>query len=88
MPVVSANVTSGVGGNSPAVDDNAENDKSDNGSHLDQAKNELDLTVAADTEDVDNNDAEQEDCDPDTDVDGRSASVLWVGPESDGDTGS
>ena len=87
VPVVGADVASVVSGNSTAVDDNTEEDETDNCSHLDQAKNELDLTIAADTEDVDNNDAEQEDCDPDTDVDGRSASVVWVGPEGDCDTG-
>jgi len=88
VPVVSTNVASGIGRNSTAVDDNTEDDEADNGSDLDDAENEFDLAVASHAEDVDNTNTDQEDSDPDSNVDGRSASILGVCPEGDCDTSS
>ncbi len=88
VPVVSTNVASGIGRNSTAVNDNTEDDEADNGSDFDDAKNEFDLAVTSNAKDVDNANTDQEDGDPDTDVDGRSACVLGVGPEGNCDTSS
>ena len=88
VPIVSTNVASGIGRNSTAVDDNTEDDEADDGSDLDDAKNEFDLAVASNAEKVDDTNTDQEDRDPDTDVDGRSARILGVGPKGDCDTSS
>ena len=69
VPVVSANVASAVGGNATTVNDNTQDDETDDCGNLDQAKNEFDLAITTDTEEIDNHDADQEDCDPNTDVD-------------------
>ena len=88
VPVVCANVASGISWDTSTVDNNTEDDEADDCSDLDNAKNELDFTVAPNTKDVDQNNTEQEDCNPYTDIDGRSSSIIRVGPERNSNTGS
>ena len=52
-----------------AVDDDAEDDETRAGNDLDGAENELNLSVAADTKDLDDGEDDEEDGDPDTLVD-------------------
>lgn len=61
-----------------AVDDNTEDDEANTGADLDDGENKLNLTVTADTKDLDNHKDDEEDGDPDSHVDIFS-------PELDGD---
>lgn len=73
-------ITSVVRWNAAAVDNDAQDDKSNNSNDLDQAENEFDLAISSDTENVDQNDQHEEDRDPHPDIDRWIASILWVGP--------
>lgn len=63
-PVSESDVATVVAGDSTTVGDDTEDDETAAGYDLDDGENELDLAVAANTENVDGNQEDQEDCDP------------------------
>lgn len=69
MPVLSADVATGIGGNTTAVDDNSEDDETRTSQNLDHGEDELDLTETLDTKDVDDSESNKKDSDPDGRVD-------------------
>lgn len=82
LPVFTTNVTSVVGWDTTAVDDDTSNDETNDSKDLHDTENELDLTVTLDTKEVDGNDQNKEDGNPDSDIN----LLIWI-PELDCDTG-
>lgn len=68
MPVSCANVSTVVGRNTAAVDDDAEDDESETRSDLDDTQNKFDFSVSADSKDLHNREHEKEDSDPDGNI--------------------
>lgn len=66
---MSANVASSIGRDSTAINDDTQNDESDDGNNLDRAEDELDLSIASDSEKIDGDNQDQKDGNPDTDID-------------------
>ena len=68
LPVSSTDVATIVGRHTSAVDNDTEDDEANTGGDLNDAEDEFDFTVAADTEDLYDCEDGQEDSDPDSDV--------------------
>lgn len=83
MPVLRANVATGVGRNTTAIDDDTEDDETRASENLDHREDELDLTETLYTENVDDSESNKEDSDPDGRVDLGTAL-----PELNRNTGS
>lgn len=79
VPVLGANVSLVAG--TTTVDDNTEDDETNTGADLDDTEDEFDFSVAADSEDLDDDEGGQEDGNPHCHVD-------ILSPELDGDGGS
>ena len=83
VPVFCANVTTSISGNTTNIDDDTKDDETDACNDLDDRKNEFDLTIGADTEELDGRKSDKENGNPDANVDASSTF-----PEIDGDRGS
>jgi hypothetical protein len=78
-----------VGGDTAAVDDYTEQDKSDDSNDFDQAQYEFDLTVAPNTNNIDEDDNDEEYGNPDAHIVFRRNIPVGVGcPELDCNTSS
>jgi len=86
VPVLRADVSTRIGRHPSAVDDDAQDNEANDSRDFDASKNKFDFSVTLDTKEVDSAHQDEEDGDPYTDVDGRVAGTVLIGPEGNGDT--
>lgn len=80
MPVTGSNITSFIRWNAATIDNDSQEDEANNGYDLDRTEYEFNLAISSDTENIDQDDQDKEDCDPHTDVDRWVTGILWIGP--------
>lgn len=69
VPVTRSNITPGISWDATAVDDDTQDDEPGDGNDFDEAESKFNLSVAANTKNIDDGDQHQEDSDPNTDID-------------------
>lgn len=65
MPVLCTNVTTGIGRNTTAIDDDTKDDKPSACQNFDKGENKLNFTVSTDSKKLDDGQHNEEHCNPD-----------------------